>query len=246
MKISSKLTLMGIAGAVGLTALGAVTWWTKDVTGSALNATNSRSRHIDLCRDMSEMCSQLELAATDSINDRAQGRPSGDRLAMIEESVTQLESDVHTLIDGAGTEDERQSAELITETLPLAIEAVDIRLMNLLETRGNLHEATRQEFAEIGNHLDELGAAVEDSLDAIEASVRSRLKDSPEPRQLTVAVDLTGKLRTTHLEATLATTMAIFDREEDAIRWFSESRPGHARTERQCRANENVHQGTLS
>ncbi len=217
MKISTRLALMGLATAFGLTAVGTITRWTKDTTESALAEADSQSRRLDVCRDMSEMCSQLQLAATDSIGNRALGRPTGERLQRIEDTVAQLQSNVQSLDDLAGADETRQDVEIVTDTLPLAIETVTNHLMGLLETRGNLREETRREFTSIGDNLAELQGAVEESLNIIDTSVRERLENAPDPRELAAAIDLTGKLRVTQLEAILAATEALVDREEGPI-----------------------------
>lgn len=216
MKISTKLASVGLATAVGLTAVGGITWWVDHVTVSALKQADSDDRCIDACRDINEVCGRLELAAVDAIGDRALGRPAGERLKQIEDGFTQIETDARELDEAAGAENTCPQIELVTETLPLAREAITVRLMELLDTRGNLREGTRQEFEKIRQRLARLKDAVEESLDAIETPVRGRLENAPDPRELAAAVDLIGKLRTAHLEAVVAATRAIVEREEGA------------------------------
>jgi len=216
MKISTKLASVGLATAVGLTAVSAITWWANHVTITSLKQADSRTHSIDVCRDMNNVCGHLELAAVDAIGDRALGRPAGERLKQIEDGVAQLEADARTLDEAAGAEDTRRQIELVAETLPHTREAITVRLMELLDTRGNLREETWQEFEKLRDRLVELKGAVEESLDAIEMPVRGRLENAPDPRELAAAVDLTGKLRTAHLEAVVAATRAIVEREEGA------------------------------
>ena len=216
MKISTKLASVGLATAVGLAAVGAITRWANHATVSALKQADSDNRCIDVCRDMNEVCGHLELAAVDAIGDRALGRPAGERLKQMEDGVTQLEADARKLDEAAGPEDTRRRIQLVTETLPLAREAITVRLMELLDTRGNLREETRQEFEKIRDRLAELKDAVEESLDAIETPVRGRLENAPDPRELAAAVELTGRLRTAHLEAVVAATRVIVERDEGA------------------------------
>ena len=228
MKISTKLTLTGMATVIGLVTAGAITSWTHYRTKSALNNTDTRSRHIDLCRDMSETCSLLERAATDSIRERTHGCPSGDRLAQIDDAIAQLESGVRTLNSQPAAEAESQTTERLTTTLPLATEAVNVRLMKLLETRGNLREVTHQEFCAFRDHLTQLHNTVEKSLSTIESSVRQRLENAPVPQHLTTAIDQTGKLRAAHLELMLAAAETVANREhlagfENRLHVFSES-----------------------
>ncbi len=227
MKISTKLTLTGMATVVALAAAAATTSWTHHRTEAALNDADTRTRHIDLCRDMSETCSLLERAATDSIHDRNHGRPSGDRLAGIEDAIAHLESGARTLTDRATTEGENQKVERLNKALPLATEAANGRLLELLETRGNLREVTHQEFCAFRDHLTRLHHTVEESLSAIESSVRQRLENAPDPQQLTTAIDRTGKLRAAHLELMLAAAEAVANTEhrasfEDRRQRFSE------------------------
>lgn len=228
MKISTKLTLTGMATVIGLVTAGAITSWTHYRTKSALNNDDIRRRHIDLCRDMSETCSILERAATDSIRERTLGRPSDDRLAQIDDAIAQLESGIRTLNSQPTTEAEPHTIERLTTTLPLATETVNVRLLGLLETRGNLREVTRQEFCAFRDHLTQLHNTVEKSLSTIESSVRQRLENAPDPQQLTTAIDQTGKLRAAHLELMLAAAETVANREhlagfENRLHVFSES-----------------------
>ena len=214
MKISTKLTLIGIATTVSLTTAGAITWWSHDRTKSALDAANTHSHRIDLCHHMSDSCSQVELVVADSINDRAHGRPSGERSAQLDNAIAQLNSGARSLGAYVETDDETRKIERIATALPLATEAVNVRLMELLETRGSLREVTRQEFVAFRDHLDELRHAVEEALNTIESAVRKRLENAPDPKQLTTAIDRTGRVRASHLELMLAVKEAIADRKQ--------------------------------
>ena len=209
MKISTKLTFTAVATVATLNALAAIGWWTHDRTESALESAHTRSRQIELCRTMADTSSQLELAVTRSIRDRSLGRPSEERLAQIDSAITQLQSDTGKLAGYPGAEGQTQGVELVTSTLPLATQTVTVRLMELLETRGNLRDATTQQFIAFRNHLDELRHAVEEALGSIDSSVRTRLEDAPAPHHLTAAIDHTAKLRATYLEIMLAATQAI-------------------------------------
>ena len=212
MKISTKLVSIAVVAALTCSALGTFAWWANQRADSTLERIAQHSRQVDLCRHMTETCCQLELTATDAIHDRTQ--PSGERLRQLSESIKQLQSNTQALADSVTTASENHLVDTLTTNLPLASEAVNTRLVDLLKTRGNLREETRHEFKTFRDHLAELQLAVDDSLSAIESSIRRRLENAPDPKQLTAAVDQTGKMRATQLEFTLAAINAIANNED--------------------------------
>jgi len=217
MKISAKMAAIGVVTAAGMAVVAGLTWWSNHGTTVALTRSRERTAQADLCVQMEAARKRLELAAMDSILDRAQGKPTGERLTTIRESVQTLTENLATLTKYADTEAEKKNAKTVSDKLPVLVKAVEVELTDLLESSGNLEARTRADFQQMDDVLDELGKSVEHALETIEASVRRRLAAANDAGQLVEAVDLIGELRTAHLELMLAAMDAIIDKQEGKI-----------------------------
>ena len=153
----------------------------------------------------------------DSIIDRAEGKPTGERLATINESVKVLTKNVETLTKYADTKREKEDANVVSENLPRLVAAVQGDLMGLLEKSGNIETKAAADFSRIDDTLDAAGNSAKEALGAIEASVRRRLTEAGDSGRLVEAIDLLGRLRAAHLELMLAAMDSIIDKRHGKV-----------------------------
>ncbi|HYW79960.1 MAG TPA: methyl-accepting chemotaxis protein [Thermoguttaceae bacterium] len=217
MKISLKMISIGLVTTFGIALVAGTIWWSNNQTTAALRESRMRTDQADLCVKMQEAQKNLELAAMDSIIDRAEGKPTGERLETITTSAAFLRKNVDALTGLADTDEELAAAQTAVETIPLALKAIEVDLMDLLETSGNLEQQAEAAFAQIDDTLDQQGTTFEEALASVEASVRKRLAEAGSSDQLIEAIDLLNQLRTAHLEVMLAAMDSIIDKEGGSI-----------------------------
>ena len=217
MKISVKMASIGLVAFLGMALIGGVTWWSNHAANRALALSEERTTQADLCVEMAAAQKELELAAMDSIVDRVEGRPTGERLATITDSIQILADNVETLAQFADTAEEKANARTVADNLPALADAVGVTLLDLLQKSGNLGVQAKADFDRIDDRLDALGNAMEDALSTIDDSVRRRLAHAGDAGQLVAAVDLLGELREAHLELMLVAMDSIVDKQEGRI-----------------------------
>jgi len=217
MKISAKMAAIGFVSALGMGVVATVGWLSNTSTHEALQLSAERTQQMALCTDMQTAQTNLELAAMDSIIDRADGSISAERLDEINAAAATLRDNLATLAEYADTEEEKAKAKVVTENVGPLLESVQTKLVNLIESSGALEAQTLTDFANMDDMLDGTGTTVEDALETIETSVRNRLAEAGNGEELVAAIDLFGQLRSARLELMLAAMDAIIDKEEGKI-----------------------------
>jgi len=217
MKISGKMAAIGAMTFTGMAIVAGVTWWSNNATNDAMALSQLRTTQADLCVAMEAAQAELEVAAMDTIIDREEGPPTGERLDSINNSAKVLTGNIDTLMSYVDTEEEKANAKAVGDNLTVLVQAVQVELVDLVEKSGNTEAQATAAFGEMDDTLDTLGTSIEDSLDTIEASVRKRLSKAGGSDQLIVAIDLLDELRTAHLELMLAAMDSIIDKDTGTI-----------------------------
>ena len=217
MRISAKMTSIGLVAFLGMAAIGGITWWSNDAAKRALTLSEERGDPSRPLHEMEAAQKELQLAAMVSIVDRADGLPTGEKLTAITDAVKILTDSADELVQLADTADEKATAEIVAANLPELADTVQVALLDLLEESGNLNVQTKADFARLSNTLHELGNAVEDALNAVDVSVRKRLEAVGGAGQVTAAVDVIGLLRAAHEKLLSDTMKSIEDKQRGTI-----------------------------
>ena len=217
MRISKKLILIGTAVTAGMGFVTFVIWSSGANTKRALTESVQQTEDSNLCTQMAEAQMELTGAAMDSIVDKADGPPTGERLESISRSANVLTSNVKELLEVAHTPQEKKDAKVVADNVGSLVESVETRLVELIGSSGQIAHQAATDFARVGETLNEHGNILEESLDAIDLSVRKRLEAVGGVGQAAAAADLIDLLRPAH-EKLLSTAMkSIEDPQQGAV-----------------------------
>ena len=168
MKISTKLTAIGLACAAGFASLVAIGWVAGNRTADTMAYVKDASAKVSVVEDMTDSQLTLILAAMDAIVDKADGAIAPERMETIRESIARI---------AAGQPDATAVAEMLgqpelmdgfAENLATVSKAIQVDLVELIEAR-----APSEDFAAIDDAIDGGGEKLETALDQLSSGGRS-------------------------------------------------------------------------
>jgi len=183
MKISTKMFTIGGVVAVGMFAVMGISWWSNQAVKSALEESRLRTDQWALCNQMKMANQELTLAAMDSIIDREEGRPTGERLETINQNAAFLLKHADRLVEVAETDQERAAAKSMKAAVRPLSDAVQVTLLDLVESSGREIAQIEAAFSKIDNVIDEHGEAVDAKLSELERWLKAQLDAAGDARK---------------------------------------------------------------
>lgn len=183
MKISTKMFAIGGVVAVGMFVVMGISWWSNQEVKSALQESRLRTDQWALCNQMKMANQELTLAAMDSIIDREEGRPRGERLASIQQNAAFLLQHADRLVELAETDQERAAAKTTKAAVQPLSDAVQVTLLDLIESSGLEIARIEAAFSEIDDVIDEHGEDVDAKLSDLERWLQAELDTAGDARK---------------------------------------------------------------
>ncbi len=168
MKISTKLTAIGLACAAGFASLVAIGWIAGDRTASTMAYVKDVSAKVAIVEDMTDSQLTLILAAMDAIVDREEGAVAPERMETIRDSIRKIRDGEPAARDVAEMLGRPELMDGFSENLTTVANAIEVDLVKLIESR-----APSDDFAAIDDAIDGGGDKLEAALDALSTGGRS-------------------------------------------------------------------------
>jgi len=173
--IGKKMSVLGGGIVLILLVFGATTLTTNFRVQRDFDQLKLRYEQITVVNGMARAQLHLVLAAMDSIIDREEGKIAPERFEKINTSTAYIRKHLEDLAQLADTAEEKQLAQDIAAQFDELATAVQKDLPRLIETR-----AEEAEYARIDDVIDNNAAAIEVSLDRLDASVSGEIKEAME------------------------------------------------------------------
>ena len=169
--IKQKLTSIGIISVLSLLILAGMSMYAQRQVETASNENLLRQGQINTVNVMRQATLQVLLAAGDSLVDKDIGTILPKRRRIMETNIATLHERVQNLLDKAGTDQERQIAEALSQKINGLEKGVLQQLPHLLQTH-----ATQNAYDNFDNVLNANGRGLDKDLGEYATSVEKQVK----------------------------------------------------------------------
>jgi methyl-accepting chemotaxis protein len=167
-KISTKLTTIGLACAAGFASLVAIGWIAGNQTASTMAYVKEASANVAVVEDMTDSQLTLILAAMDAIVDREDGAVAPERMETIRESIRKIREGEPAAREVAAILGRPELMNGFGDNLTTVASAIETDLVKLIESR-----APTEDFAAIDDAIDGGGDKLAATLDELSTGGRS-------------------------------------------------------------------------
>ena len=180
MKISTKLTTIGVACAVGFASLVAIGWFAGSRTSNSAAVANEAIAKVAVVEEMAKAELKLILAAMDAIVDKEDGAVSPERMETIRQSIETVREGEPEAQAVARMLGRPELMENFSAEFDMLAEAISVGLPALIEAR-----AEEDAFAAIDDAIDAGGERIGPTLDMLSTEGLSYISE-----ELTVTQDI--------------------------------------------------------
>ncbi len=171
--LGKKMLVLGVLVVLGLSFFGVTTIGTNFMVQKKFDVMGERHEQITIVGRMLTSHLHTMLAAMDSIIDKDEGTIHPERRETINKNLSYMEKTVGALVDLADTDQEKQEALKIKESLGALKTGLQVDLVDLINRR-----ASSEEFTKIDDVLDNYGDGIEESLTIIHESVEAEIMEA--------------------------------------------------------------------
>jgi methyl-accepting chemotaxis protein len=172
-KLSTKMAAIGVLAVCALTVLFGVVSFSNRAVKNNVHVSEMRNDQIHVIRAMRTARLELVLAAMDSIIDKADGDVDAERMGLINDNSKLLTDNIAAVQDLADTDEEKQLAQQVAQTVPKLVQGVQQELVTLIRDSGAEVKQIEAEFVKIDDILDEHGDIVGNNLQALAADLEA-------------------------------------------------------------------------
>ena len=217
LSIAKKFLVMGGGVVLVLLIMGVISLVTNSMTRNGSETSILRSEQLELTSEMEERTLRLMLAAMDSVVDKDSGKIDPERMKIINDNISFIQTNLEKLQEIADTEEEKNEARKIRETFGTLAKKIQVDLVELIEKSANEFNIIEQDFAIIDDGLDQNGGQIEKALAALLDASQKKQRATDDPSLKNRQMDLLNKMISAYYQVILAAMDSIIDKKAGKI-----------------------------